>query len=430
MGIALRRVTYSFFLLLFFIVTPLLILYASGFRYNFDIGMIEKTGAFYIKSYPRNAEIYINDLKSKHKTPKQITNLAPGTYTLKITKNNYTPWQKKLSVYSGETTFVEDVVLFLENQEKTELGSGSVEFLINKNKDKYAYLDEQNRLFITDVNQDKNFLIFTLGQAYNLVDWSLDNQFLLIKKEELYYTFDLNQKEIQWLPLSAIEKIIWDNKESNIIWYTKDEKIFRYNTQIVNHQPQPIDFDSEKTINDFALFNDYLIIQYTNNKNNYVEQLNKNNLSPVQTISDVNLGKLDVLMADERHLLFTIGSTLYIQNIYQEPVLIPITKADLHDNNLLLTNGYEIVLYNYKESQQQLIDRSSQIVSDILWHPNGSYFISEVNEKTKITEVDGRDQRNSVELLDDPWKKMYLFNKKGDKLFILTPEENFYLTIK
>ena len=116
MGIALRRVTYSFFLLLFFIVTPLLILYASGFRYNFDIGMIEKTGAFYIKSYPRNAEIYINDLKSKHKTPKQITNLAPGTYTLKITKNNYTPWQKKLSVYSGETTFVEDVVLFLENQ--------------------------------------------------------------------------------------------------------------------------------------------------------------------------------------------------------------------------------------------------------------------------------------------------------------------------
>jgi len=91
MGIALRRVTYSFFLLLFFIVTPLLILYASGFRYNFDIGMIEKTGAFYIKSYPRNAEIYINDLKSKHKTPKQITNLAPGTYTLKITKNNYTP---------------------------------------------------------------------------------------------------------------------------------------------------------------------------------------------------------------------------------------------------------------------------------------------------------------------------------------------------
>ena len=95
-----------------------------------------------------------------------------------------------------------------------------------------------------------------------------------------------------------------------------------------------------------------------------------------------------------------------------------------------MSNGHEIIQYNYEQDWQELIDRSSQIVSDIIWHPNGSYFLNEINEITSITELDGRDKRNSVEILNNPLKKLYLFNSKGDKLFVLTPEENFYLTIQ
>ena len=91
---------------------------------------------------------------------------------------------------------------------------------------------------------------------------------------------------------------------------------------------------------------------------------------------------------------------------------------------------FEIYIPFYKLYNQELIDRSTKIVSDIIWHPNGSYFLTEINEQTKIIEIDGRNKRNSIELLSTPLKKLYLFNNKGDKLFILSSKENFYLKIQ
>jgi len=430
MKIGSRRLIYSFFFLLFFISAPLAIIYALGFRYNFVNNIVEKTGAFYIKSYPRSADIYINNVKSRHKTPNQLTNIRPDIYTVKIVKDKYTAWEKQLPVYSGETTFVEDVVLFLENKEKTDLGLGSTEFLINHNNNQYAYLDNKNQLFITNVEQEKNFAIHTFDKKYNLIDWSPDNQYILLQDSLYNYIFDINQKKIDRLTINSKDEIIWDNKDSNILWYLEDKQLFRYNIQIPDYKPQVIDTLNNKDLKDFVLWDDYLIIHYSIKNNYYIEQLDKNNLLPTQLIENVNLGKLDVLLADNRQLIFTLSSKLYIKDVYQDPIIIPITIAKLHGDRILMTNGHEITLYNYKDNWQELIDRSSQIVSDILWHPNGSYFVSEINEKTRITELDYRDKRNYVELLENPWKKLYLFNSKGDKLFILTPEENFYLTIQ
>ena len=95
-----------------------------------------------------------------------------------------------------------------------------------------------------------------------------------------------------------------------------------------------------------------------------------------------------------------------------------------------MTNGHEIIIFNYEEDWQDLIDRSSNIVSDVFWHPNGSYFVSEINDSTSLTELDGRDKRNNIELLNNPRKKNYIFDEKGERLYIVTPEENYYLTIE
>ena len=104
-----RRVTYSLFFIIFFIVSPLLILYSLGYRYNFTTNNIEKNGAFYIKSYPKNADIFINNKKSNKKTPNQITNIKPNLYNVKISKEDYLPWEKKLEIKQGETTFIENI---------------------------------------------------------------------------------------------------------------------------------------------------------------------------------------------------------------------------------------------------------------------------------------------------------------------------------
>jgi len=159
MNIFWRRLTYSLFLTIFFIVAPLLILYSLGYRYNFNTNNIEKNGAFYIKSYPKNADIFINNEKNKKKTPRQIVNIKPSTYQLKVSKENYLPWEKELTVYEGETTFVENIVLFLEEQKKEILGPGADNILLNKKGDKYAYFDKERQLWITDIEKNKNYMV-------------------------------------------------------------------------------------------------------------------------------------------------------------------------------------------------------------------------------------------------------------------------------
>ena len=141
MSIIWRKLVYISFISLFIILTPLLILYSLGYRYDFNTNSLEKNGAFYIKSYPKGANIYINNIDTEEKTPRQITNIKPGLYNLEIKKDNYIPWKKQLYIQSGETTFVEDIVLFLENKEKVLLHTGSADYLINQDSSKYAYLD-------------------------------------------------------------------------------------------------------------------------------------------------------------------------------------------------------------------------------------------------------------------------------------------------
>ena len=112
-----RKLVFISFISLFVVLTPLLILYSLGYRYDFSTNNVEKNGAFYIKSYPKGANIYIDNIDTEEKTPRQVTNIKPGLYNLEIKKEKYVPWNKQLYIYPGETTFVEDIVLFLENQE-------------------------------------------------------------------------------------------------------------------------------------------------------------------------------------------------------------------------------------------------------------------------------------------------------------------------
>ncbi len=430
MGKTINRLTYSFFFLLFIILTPIFLFYAGGYRYNFDTGQIEKNGAFYIKSYPRDADIYIDGEKNKNRTPNQITNIKPGRHLIEIKKEKYGSWQKELEVSSGETTFAEDIVLFYQDTDKKVLSSGSANFLLNKDQSKYALIDSENKLQITDVEQAKVFDIIDFEkEIYTFVDWSPNDQKILLKNQEgVLVIFDIGQKEFYPLELTDVDKIIWDNNNSDTLWYLQTENLFQLDiAQTFDHTI--FELGLEKAIQDFDLIDNQFSILYSIDNTNYVELLDKN-LTSKQVLENLNLGKLKIIISNDRQFIFTLGAHLYIQNIFQDLIDIPVTSAKMHDQRLLLSTGHEIILYNYQDDWQELIDRSSQIVSDLLWHPNGSYFLSEINEQTSITEIDGRDKRNSTPILNDPHKKLYLFNKKGNRLFILTPEENYYLPVQ
>lgn len=88
---------------LFFLISPIAILYALDYSYDWQTKKLVQNGAFYLKSVPKNAKIFING-KSKKTTPRLIKKLLPRDYAIEIKKEGYQAWKKTLRIESGLVT--------------------------------------------------------------------------------------------------------------------------------------------------------------------------------------------------------------------------------------------------------------------------------------------------------------------------------------
>lgn len=94
-----KQIAFALTILLFLISgTILAILYGKGYRISFkqDIPGINKTGLLVVSSKPDGAQVFIDN----HLTTAtdNTINLPPGIYDIKIQKEGYFSWQKKLKI--------------------------------------------------------------------------------------------------------------------------------------------------------------------------------------------------------------------------------------------------------------------------------------------------------------------------------------------
>jgi len=124
-----RDLLFANFVFLFIVITIILSLYATGYRFNltwplrFDRVLI-KTGTLALDTNPKGAIVLITsetkissvfptvNPKKARLTPIKIKNLLPGEYTVSFSLDDYWPYEKKLRVNPEQTTFLEDVILF------------------------------------------------------------------------------------------------------------------------------------------------------------------------------------------------------------------------------------------------------------------------------------------------------------------------------
>lgn len=83
--------------LLVIAITLIVILFAKGWRINVGERTIIPTGILDINSEPRGATIYING-EDKGKTPKVITSLTPGEYSIELRKEGSVKWSKHINI--------------------------------------------------------------------------------------------------------------------------------------------------------------------------------------------------------------------------------------------------------------------------------------------------------------------------------------------
>lgn len=107
--------------------TFLVVLYGRGYRFGFDQGKpaFLGTGLLVTTSKPDGASVFINGHLAT--ATANTINLAPGEYTVKIFKDGYFPWEKKIKI-EKEVVTKADALLFPtapKLESLTNLGAGN-----------------------------------------------------------------------------------------------------------------------------------------------------------------------------------------------------------------------------------------------------------------------------------------------------------------
>ena len=117
-----RFLLVAFGVTIFVLSTPVIVLYALGYKFDLSSRQVVKTGSLIVKSEPDDATISIDGLQQRSKTDATIRFLLPGDYNIRISKDGYQPWTKRLNIRSEFVTWAnferEYITLFRESAQK------------------------------------------------------------------------------------------------------------------------------------------------------------------------------------------------------------------------------------------------------------------------------------------------------------------------
>ena len=238
-----RRIILGLTIFFFVLIAPAVLFYSWGYSFDWQKKKFVLTGGFYFESVPKKAEIYLNNKLSKE-TPVFIKRLLPGEYQIKITKDEFQPWQKRLKINSGLVAEARSILL-IPLSPKIEIIDENLpenflieEFLSKEKTSDIYYIQEQNYiLYKTNANgssREQISLTPLLPQKYDIIVSPNKKIAVLSANNELYLlnsetkAFELIARDIQGIQFSS------DNKK--MLYFTLNE-IWAYYLEDILSQP-------------------------------------------------------------------------------------------------------------------------------------------------------------------------------------------------
>lgn len=429
-----RKILFITFVLAFLIITPLVSLYATGYKLGNGFN-IEKTGILIMDTEPKGAKIYLNDKVQTTflkkiiaqsgnfiTTPAKIKNLLPGEYNVRVELPGYWTWQKKLTIKPGESTFAEDINLFKKNTPLLLIGGSYDEILLPKNKNFLFASNEKEAIQFNLSNEDIKSFSTASGTSlyFDSVLWS--------PKEESLITRNLIFNTNDWVnPISSAliagegTDIKWKNDTS--IYYLNNSNLYLHNLKsdvnesIVNDQKivtylpkgNAIYFTSEDEestyLNSFEIDTKKIKGIVKLQKGNYEFINPENRIINLRDKSTDNLHLIDpaISLKPLRQTIENVKKTHWID-----------------ENKLLFANNFEIWIFDLSSLNASLITRISNKIDEIIWHPSNNYIIYSTDKNINVLELDNREKYNITKIIELNTIKNLKINTKGDILYFLS----------
>src|SRR3989344_650630 len=440
-----RLIVLAICTVLFFIITPYIILYSLGYRVDFKKLRIVATGGIYVKAFPQGVNVII-DSKTNDKTSilsysvfKQ--NLLSGVHTVLIKKDGYYDYQKNLTIKENEVEKLEHVILIKKDIPFTLLDSNTDYFYPSPNGN-YVLLAtitantagskkiDFNILHVTN-GQTQSFLLdnLLLSDQISTAIWSEDSSNVLAKIGEHYFLLEplLPTPKITPLPfLTSSEQATFNPQDADQIFYIKNKNLFagRSTVPIIKNI-----IAYQVTQNSIRSLGYDGFLRTANLDGKTTGTVNTRALVIKNKSSYTILSYKNTIWLQEDTLLWTLNQTSGVFEDFYNPVKK--VKVSPDGQKILLHNDREI-LFSYVNSnvpEKIFLNRLSEKVSDAFWLGD-HYVVFTFGNNIIISEIDNRGNINTVQLPNianlpdgktvDINNPLIYFNQQDKKLYILT----------
>lgn len=374
-----------FFITIFLISAPVLIMYTSGYRYDWQHGLLKETGSINIDIEPKTATAYLNNIRLQEKLPIRLNNITPAKYNLRLTAPGYFDWNKEIDVKNKQTNYTKEIALIKKNRPELVFAGGKpteeseiTNFSVSYDGRFIAFASKKNTfdvLLLDTTNNQTTNIVRTNSLVAPEITWSEQNYYLAITLKNNTNTYSQlhivnanNPQQIKDIAQNnqSIHKIQWANSTEPQLYYSTAESISIYSPESDRSQ-----LIGENTYIDWYMENGelwtmqiatptqtYQIIKNTLGFNSVFNQISQAN-------TDANLKILTV--RDNTVLTKTdIGSSTFLitsGEVYKLPTQkFTISK---YNNWWLLWSDWELWTYSQGE-EPNLLNRSGEQLNQVL----------------------------------------------------------------
>jgi dipeptidyl aminopeptidase/acylaminoacyl peptidase len=396
---------------------PPVLLYTAGWSFNFKKSKFERTGSLLINTATPDVTLSLNDTIVDTGNEFRIKNVLPGEYSIKLSKNGYFNWQKKLEVMSELTTFVKNTRLFkmpaVISADKDVRG-----FFSSPLKNRIVYVkDEENKklaaMWLIDSASDGPQRIAEAPYPVKNISWSANGEKIIAETGQGLKIYDVKTGQIKLPFLDGAIGAKWDNTNSLILYIQKTDGIYKFD--FLFDAPEKI-HPAQPSINDFAFADGFLYtvkqqtLKQTDGNETISLPLERKDYK-IKTIIDKKLYLVDE--ASQKIQIFDLP----LQKL-STPTLIANAKSfDASGDNLLFYNDFELWTYHFPTGAKELLTRFGKNIKKAAWINDGSGIIFSLDGEIKIIELDKRDKRQTTDIIQ----------LKALDDFMLTKKYGFYI---
>lgn len=440
MNIHQRRLIVITFIALFLTAAPMVVLYTSGYRYNWQKNKVEQVGVLMLDVAPKDGKIYLNNELLPDKRPLRLANLLPNSYQVRAEKDGYHPWQKNLEIKARESTLVYDIALFKNNLPQMMEPGPVTRFSLSPDESTLL-IQKLNTLWLMNLETGQKKLRAILPYTINQpgIKWSPDGQWVIdydqtglnftavnIEKEKIYswHEFDLG----------SISRVEWATDSRHIFGLVETQNRALYQINLQNQTKRKLvdgpiadyvvgrgEIFFIKTFPDRTILYRYheLTLPILEKKTEEVVILPEGNY---------HLGEMKnnyALALSDKNQIFLMDVSNKSAPLIKLKGSAAVWGSGEKNNYLYYFDQSEIWAMDLKTKQSIMTARYSDGVAQILPIPDKPYYLFLVNGALRLTELDDRGERNMITLFDKAPVTEARMDAAGKNVYLLIKNNAF-----